>query len=187
MAILRTLSTFLSHAFSSATSSSNVAWYLSPSFQTPQAHSSFLRSFLPVLPVQNPYTLASSSTTSLHPLSSLFLEKSSASTSTSINTSLLPLLYPTLLASFLDAAPTAFAPASTFVSRELDTVVAVLGVAKSLYWNSLGAGAVGKNEDAEKGDRKSLVGLLGHASAYFPFGSDALEVRGAEVCSFLLL
>ncbi|GAA5824040.1 hypothetical protein JCM3770_005133 [Rhodotorula araucariae] len=104
---------------------------------------------------------------------------------------LLALLHPTLLSSFLDSAPSAFTPtlASTpggaAAAQHAETVAAVLSVARALFGLELagtgadagaaaaaGAGAAARQaRDA----RKMLVALLAHAAAYFPFGgADAL-------------
>ncbi|GJN89418.1 hypothetical protein Rhopal_002398-T1 [Rhodotorula paludigena] len=98
--------------------------------------------------------------------------------------SLLALLHPTLVSSFLDAAPSAFSPsllesANATAGGEnthLATVLAVLQIARELYARELGGGtATGAGSPSSKrarDARKSLVALLSHASAYFPFGAD---------------
>ncbi|BGP47571.1 rRNA processing protein [Rhodotorula kratochvilovae] len=97
---------------------------------------------------------------------------------------LLALLHPTLLSAFLDAAPSAFTPSLAASSasagagaQHLDTIAAVLSVARALFALALAgpsaATAAGSREAKEA--RKMLLGLLGHAGAYFPFGgADAL-------------
>ncbi|KAI5481016.1 Armadillo-type fold containing protein [Pseudohyphozyma bogoriensis] len=192
LAILRTLSTFFTVALSPSASTSDSAWYLSSSFLTPRAYASFRQSFVPNLPLTPLHALATPSATDLFPLASLALPSlSSTSTNAPPQTTrdaLLPLLHPTLLASFLDAAPTAFSPTPSSSAQEMDTIVAVLDVAKSLYWSSL-SGSV-KDEDGkdgkEKDERKLLVALLGHVGAYFPFGADAVEARTVEAEEQLL-
>ncbi|GAA6008295.1 Ipi1p [Rhodotorula paludigena] len=100
--------------------------------------------------------------------------------------SLLALLHPTLVSSFLDAAPSAFSPsllesanataAAGGENTHLATVLAVLQIARELYARELGGGtATGAGSPSSKrarDARKSLVALLSHASAYFPFGAD---------------
>ena len=105
---------------------------------------------------------------------------------------LLQLLHPTLLSSFLDSAPTAFAPSLVAVQASgssatlhADTVHAVLSVSRALFARELGVAAgagagAGVAEAAQaraKGKRdarKMLLALLGHAAPYFPFGADTL-------------
>ncbi|GAA5895281.1 hypothetical protein JCM6882_006634 [Rhodosporidiobolus microsporus] len=115
-------------------------------------------------------------------------------------TTLLSLLHPLLLSSFLDAAPTAFSPSaslslSTTSSARADateTVEAVLSVARELFHRALG-GASPSGDDEKAGaaaasgtvrqrreSRKALVALLGHAAPYFPFGSDALPADAGK-------
>ncbi|GAA5845165.1 hypothetical protein JCM9279_005460 [Rhodotorula babjevae] len=105
---------------------------------------------------------------------------------------LLQLLHPTLLSSFLDSAPTAFAPSLVAVQASgssatlhADTVHAVLSVSRALFARELGVAAgagagAGAAEAAQasakrkRDARKMLLALLGHAAPYFPFGADAL-------------
>ncbi|GAA5911627.1 hypothetical protein JCM8208_005696 [Rhodotorula glutinis] len=106
---------------------------------------------------------------------------------------LLQLLHPTLLSSFLDSAPTAFAPSLVAVQASgssatlhADTVYAVLSVSRALFARELGVAAgstagLGAAESAhasargKRDARKMLLALLGHAAPYFPFGADALS------------
>lgn len=107
-----------------------------------------------------------------------------------IPTSLLTLLHPTLLSSFLDSAPSAFSPSLSLASgsgmdSHLSTVAAVIGVSKELYWAELGGvqvssvntGGNGGREKERESARKLLVTLLSHVGVYFPFGADELEQR----------
>lgn len=119
-----------------------------------------------------------------------------AATTPAASATLLTLLHPTLLSSFLDSAPSAFSPEGDSVGTgeaHLNTISAVIGVAKELYWAELGgaqeeateaegieAGFHGKGKGRKDSARKLLVGLLGHVGLYFPFGADELEQRSKE-------
>ncbi|GAA5861538.1 hypothetical protein JCM8547_008065 [Rhodosporidiobolus lusitaniae] len=135
------------------------------------------------------------------------------------NPSLLTLLHPLLLSSFLDAAPTGFSPSASLAlstssssrAEAVETVEAVLGVARELFYTVLGGAApstggegdgTGKAGGERKEARKNLLALLSHAAPYFPFGSDAslsgssraeedrylaLNLRFAELSSLLVL
>ncbi|KPV72298.1 uncharacterized protein RHOBADRAFT_56109 [Rhodotorula graminis WP1] len=111
---------------------------------------------------------------------------------------LLQLLHPTILSSFLDSAPTAFAPSLVAVQASgssatlhADTVHAVLSVSRALFarelgvaaGSSVGAGAAEGVQASARGKRdarKMLLALLGHAAPYFPFGGDALVSPAAS-------
>ncbi|KAK4047919.1 rRNA processing protein [Microbotryomycetes sp. JL201] len=192
-AVLSTLANFLEIASApraSTSSAFDVPWYLASSFSSDRAFQNFLSSS----------ALSSHDDDGGLPLSSLGLpdrfNRSAIQTTSERPPSLLTMLHPTLLSSFLDAAPTAFSPADTFVSTsagvgdDLQLVLAVVNVSKHLYWSELGSADVvaidGEHENGRKKDkerqaaRKSLVGLLSHAAAYFPFGGDELRERSAE-------
>ncbi|GAA5941763.1 Ipi1p [Sporobolomyces koalae] len=132
---------------------------------------------------------------------------STSSTSTPIVVSatappqtLLTLVHPTLLSSFLDAAPTAFSPTpilgqtSQQSSAELQVIAAVLKVARELFYRDLGGNNNNNSSSTvqDGGDRSSsklserggpavakklLTTLLGHVASYFPFGGDELHPR----------
>ncbi|GAA6007619.1 hypothetical protein JCM10207_006411 [Rhodosporidiobolus poonsookiae] len=215
-------------AHSSSSTSSTAPWYLSTSFSTRRAYASFLASFsssssptrsvtptgavgtalsaplepfaLALFPAGESADLALSSFGLFTPPSSPGAPSTSSSSSTSAAPpTLLSLLHPTLLSSFLDAAPTAFAPsaadalalssssgaggAGSATAAALETVEAVFAVARELFHRALsgqGAGGEAKQEGAESGAsepadrrnaRKALLALLSHAAPYFPFGS----------------
>ncbi|ORY74513.1 hypothetical protein BCR35DRAFT_306649 [Leucosporidium creatinivorum] len=221
LAVLTTLATFLRSALSPHASSSSTPppWYLSTSFSTPRSYSTFLTSLTPStstpiaipssaeieppsLPIE-PFSLAFDGPSSDLALELLGLVSpppkpyaTAANGSTALQPTLLSLLHPTLLSSFLDAAPSAFSPTTLLTSTssshgadpELQTIVAVVGVARELYWREFGgseAENVGREKERESA-RKLLVGMLGHASAYFPFGGDDLRERSAESTTSLL-
>jgi len=115
-----------------------------------------------------------------------------ASTSTAPAQTLLSLLNPTLLSSFLDAAPSAFSPtpvigqSSQAASAELRTITAVLRVARELFYRDLGGNASSTLDESSSSTpnsksrpqaRKLLFSLLSHAAPYFPFGADELQER----------
>lgn len=112
----------------------------------------------------------------------------STSSLSSAQPTLLSLLHPTLLSSFLDSAPTAFTPtslasASTGPTHHLGTVSSVLAISRELFTRELASAPSASAADergAEKAARKMLLALLTHASPYFPFGSsDALSAAAA--------
>jgi pre-rRNA-processing protein IPI1 len=117
---------------------------------------------------------------------------SSISHSSTLPTSLLSLLHPTLLSSFLDSAPSAFSPTPDSNSdSHLTTIAAVIAVSRELFWAELGGVgetvAVEREKEKEKEKeraRKLLVTMLNHVAVYFPFGGDELEERSKEVISF---
>ncbi|KDE09011.1 hypothetical protein MVLG_00733 [Microbotryum lychnidis-dioicae p1A1 Lamole] len=186
-------------------------WYFSNSFSSNRSYENFIASFPPsaasVTRIQDddyeghsiePYPLAfanfdldfSLDTLGLvHPAPAAY---SNPSTTASANPTLLSILHPTLLSSFLDAAPAAFSPTeslspSTSSSSDLAAIVAVVGVAQSLYQRELGRSfALTSTSSSTNEARKSLVMLLGHAAAYFPFGSDDLRERSNEAKNQLL-
>ena len=205
-------------------------WYLSTSFATPRDYAAFLSalspsSSAPHIPVaststapadysdvgyrilSHPFALASAYDSELS-LGSLGLVPPPPPPYTPTVTgaapaqpTLLGLLHPTLLSSFLDAAPSAFSPTTLLSasaqgeSADLNTIVAVVGVARELYWRELGGGAGDKENELESGvgkekekdsARKLLVAMLSHAAAYFPFGGDDLRERSAEAEAQLL-
>ncbi|GAA5978943.1 hypothetical protein JCM11641_000101 [Rhodosporidiobolus odoratus] len=150
------------------------------------------------------------------PPPSTFTTSSSTATPTPTSTPLLTLLHPLLLSSFLDAAPTAFSPSAALSlslshsgssrGEAIETVEAVMGVGRELFYRALGAGGGGAVSEETGGDaglagvgltsngtgqqgkerkeaRKALVGLLTHAAPYFPFGSDALPTLSSSSSS----
>ncbi|GAA5889840.1 hypothetical protein JCM5296_002359 [Sporobolomyces johnsonii] len=224
LAVLSTLATFLRASLSPVASISTAPppWYLASSFSSPRAYATFLASFgstsaaSPIsidtdatrsAPVE-PFSLAVDCFSSSFALSSLGLPtppstpvpSTSASPAMAARSqSLLALLHPTLISSFLDAAPTAFSPtpvlgqSSSAASAELQTISAVLLVARELFYRDL-AGASSPSafssevddspsphHQAEKSRpppaRKLLLALLTHAAPYFPFGADELHAR----------
>ncbi|BGP24145.1 rRNA processing protein [Rhodotorula toruloides] len=106
-----------------------------------------------------------------------------ASTSASVTSqpTLLSLLHPTLLSSFLDSAPTAFTPTSlasstTGPTHHLGTVSSVLSISRELFTREVASSTTSSSSAA----RKMLLALLTHASPYFPFGSsDALSAAAS--------
>lgn len=139
--------------------------------------------------------------------SNVALQPAAAAVAQAPQASLLSLLLPTLLSSFLDAAPAAFSPSainasassgpasSNGLTRDLDTVRAVISTAHVLYWRELGGSAYSGTGDGSRSEgsalstpssqaeaRKSLLILLTHAAAYFPFTNrqdDALGLASA--------
>ncbi|KAK4052557.1 rRNA processing protein [Microbotryomycetes sp. JL221] len=226
-AVLSTLAKFLEAATIdtpiASTSTSTTPWYLASAFETPRSFDNFLaslelskRSTGRVAPCHcqiEPFTLVDMNTSTNLTSGSLGIDIRSHRTqhstsnyqtqsSTTRQPTLLSLLHPTLLSSFLDAAPNAFSPSrsdSMIVESSIDhlaggqdlhLVVAVVRVAKHLYWSELGSSSSqstiddldddvaktkrtngGKDKEREQA-RKSLVTLLSHAAAYFPFGQD---------------
>ncbi|GAA5882663.1 hypothetical protein JCM16303_006533 [Sporobolomyces ruberrimus] len=213
LAVLSTLAAFLRTSLSpvASTSTAPPPWYLAASFESSRAYSNFVGSFgsnasSPVIdtvatrsvPVESfEYALANSRNDLSVSSFGLFTSNSTdpiASTSTAPPQTLLTLLHPTLLASFLDAAPSAFSPTPVLgqsaqtASAELQTITAVLRVARELFYRDLGgnASASSTTEDLPSSPstdksrpqaRKLLFLLLNHAAPYFPFGSDELHER----------
>ncbi|BGP07502.1 rRNA processing protein [Rhodotorula toruloides] len=105
----------------------------------------------------------------------------STSAPTSAQPTLLSLLHPTLLSSFLDSAPTAFTPTSvastlTGPTHHLGTVSSVLSISRELFTRELASSSTSSSGPA----RKMLLALLTHASPYFPFGSsDSLSAAAS--------
>ncbi|GAA5837562.1 hypothetical protein JCM11251_002014 [Rhodosporidiobolus azoricus] len=183
-------------------------WYLSSSFSTPRAYANFLSSFSPSITASHsispaeagimntalsapiePFDLFTSSTSSSSALAlssfGLFTPPPTPTSSFTASTSapaptLLSLLHPLLLSSFLDAAPTAFSPSASLSlstsagarADAVETVEAVLGVGRELFHGALGGG--GQEARTRREARKALLALLSHAAPYFPFGSDTL-------------
>ncbi|GAA5933831.1 hypothetical protein JCM1841_001310 [Sporobolomyces salmonicolor] len=224
LAVLTTLATFLRTSLSpvASTSTAPPPWYLASSFSSPRAYATFLASFGSTS-VASPFSIDINATRSApveafslavdclpssFALSSLGLPIPPSTpvppTSTSPATpaqsqSLLALLHPTLISSFLDAAPTAFSPtpvlgqSSSAASAELQTVSAVLLVARELFYRDLARAASPSAFSSEVADspvprhqidkprpphaRKLLLALLTHAAPYFPFGADELHAR----------
>ncbi|KAK4698416.1 pre-rRNA-processing protein IPI1, partial [Phenoliferia sp. Uapishka_3] len=207
LAVLRTMSKFLRAALYPSISSSilaNPPWYLRPSYKTARAYSSLANFLSPSTAPQNPlYPLAFPST-SMYTLNSLILPSASTS-STSIplisaqpRATLLSIVTPTLLSSFLDSAPTAFSPSlegmeTTASESHLATIISVISVARSLFWLELGGvrdlDAEGLGREGER-DRttKTLLSLLGHVGVYFPFeiGGEGGVLKSAEAEDRLL-
>ncbi|KAL8293477.1 hypothetical protein RQP46_000178 [Phenoliferia psychrophenolica] len=201
LAVLRTMSTFLRAALYPTISTSTTAsppWYLRPSYKTARAYSSFADLLSPSSAPQNPtYPLANPST-SLYTLNSLILPSANSSTaaashlaSSQPRATLLSIVTPTLLSSFLDSAPTAFSPSleveTTTSESHLLTIISVISVARSLFWLELGGvrdiDAEGAGRDGERErTTKTLLSLLGHVGVYFPFeiGGEGGLVRSAE-------
>ncbi|GAA5956535.1 hypothetical protein JCM3765_003475 [Sporobolomyces pararoseus] len=230
LAVLTTLAAFLRTSLSpiASTSTAPPPWYLTASFDSPRAYSSFLGSFgynssAPVIdtskirsiPIER-FDLADLSSSSAKDLShssfSLytpsisnpsFASTSSAASTNSPPQTLLTLLHPTLLSSFLDAAPTAFSPSPQLgqhssaqsASSELQTITAVLRVARELFYRNLGGNHQQESEEFSTGAtietgtgggvekvraRKLLATLLNHAAPYFPFGMDELQLRTGQ-------
>jgi len=231
---LSTLAAFLRTSLSpvASTSTAPPPWYLAASFDSPRAYSSFLSSFgsntssrfvvdvssetrsAPIEPfslaLSTPSDDLSLSTFSLYTTTTTtgFSSGPAASTSAGAGSpqTLLSLLHPTLLSSFLDAAPTAFSPtpvlgqSSQTASAELQTITAVLRVARELFYRDLGGnhsststeevgGNLSMRESGSGGGqvkksskvqaRKLLFSLLNHSAPYFPFGQDELQVRAS--------
>ncbi|BGP15502.1 rRNA processing protein [Rhodosporidiobolus nylandii] len=212
-----------------STSTASDPWYLSTSFLTPRAYASFLASFssspstsrtvvcgpgAAVSTSVEPFDLAVDPFTSAAgelALSSFGLftppttptPAASTSTAPTPKPSLLSLLHPLLLSSFLDSAPTAFSPSASLSlsssassrAAAVETVEALLGVARELFHRALGSGSSATGTEGEKERRearKALLALLTHAAPYFPFGSDALPSEtsrrsGGEEERFLAL
>ncbi|BGP31540.1 rRNA processing protein [Rhodotorula toruloides] len=105
----------------------------------------------------------------------------STSALTSAQPTLLSLLHPTLVSSFLDSAPTAFTPTSvastlTGPTHHLGTVSSVLSISRELFTRELASSSTSSSAPA----RKMLLALLTHASPYFPFGSsDSLSAAAS--------
>lgn len=178
-----------------STSTAPPPWYLSNSFSTLRSYNSFVRSFTSA-PLDSRSTTWPSTDGYLESFALAFDDTPSsdlplnllqlptppsvqAATSTAAPPTLLALLHPTLLSSFLDSAPTAFSPSLTAlnVDSHLATIVAVILVARELYWEELG----GVEREGKEVERSLLVSLLGHVGVYFPFGEDELRERTAEV------
>ncbi|GAA5849465.1 hypothetical protein JCM3766R1_003291 [Sporobolomyces carnicolor] len=112
----------------------------------------------------------------------------STTPTTLVPQTLLSLVHPTLVSSFLDAAPSAFSPtpvlgqSATVASAELATISAVLRVARELFYRDLGncttsSCRASSSTTSRQSARKQLVALLHHAAPYFPFGGDELHAR----------
>ncbi|GAA5991810.1 hypothetical protein JCM10908_002216 [Rhodotorula pacifica] len=204
LAVLSTLETFLAAA-AAATGDAhprqeedgNTAWYLAGAFSTQEAFRDFLASHgargaststtTRAMPIERYASLESPHENERFAIESLGLftppTSPTPTTSTSANpASLLALLHPTLLSSFLDSAPTALNPSTATASegnsgenQHLATVTAVVAVARQLFTLELG-GASNANTTAKQRSeaRKMLLAFLTHASPYFPFGADAL-------------
>lgn len=194
------MSTFLRAALYpsiSSDTSANPPWYLRPAYKTLRAYASFADSLLPPSAPQNPtYALATPST-SLYTLNSLILPTPAAAVphqASAPRVTLLSIVTPTLLSSFLDSAPTAFSPSleveTTTSDSHLATIISVISVARSLFWLELGgvrdldAEGAGREGERER-TMKTLLSLLGHVGVYFPFeiGGEGSLVRSAEVRS----
>ncbi|KAM0748651.1 hypothetical protein T439DRAFT_327913 [Meredithblackwellia eburnea MCA 4105] len=225
LAVLRTLSTFLQTALypspiQGSSTNAHPPWYLRPSFKTSRAYEAFSQSLSPsTSQSQNCYALCVPST-SQYTLNSLVFPSSSNAYSVDTQTgapgqtqipraSLLTLLNPTILSTFLDSAPTAFAPSlegqgNSTSEAHLATITAVVSVARSLYWLELG-GVQQQQQDFDHtfaGDRsaveaekerertvKMLLTFLGHVGVYFPFsvgGDEEGVARSAEAEDRLL-
>ncbi|GAA6018421.1 hypothetical protein JCM11491_006991 [Sporobolomyces phaffii] len=232
LAVLSTLAAFLRTSLSpvASTSTAPPPWYLASSFESPRAYSSFVGSFgsnsaSPVVDTDQTrsvaiesfeFALADPSNDLALSSFGLYIPASTpvASTSTAPPQTLLSLLHPTLLSSFLDAAPAAFSPTPALgqsaqaASAELETITAVLRVARELFYRDLGANASSPAAAAASDStassaaaattmsarsrrlqaRKLLFTLLNHAAPYFPFGSDELHARtGVEDDNLLQL
>ncbi|GJE87598.1 Ipi1-N domain-containing protein [Phanerochaete sordida] len=74
-------------------------------------------------------------------------------------------LLPTLVATFLDCAPTVFAPGTPPSETELQTVLAVARLARCLY----GEMTLDNNDKSRSTPYDDLSSLLGHMAPYFPF------------------
>lgn len=104
--------------------------------------------------------------------------------------SLLRLLHPLLLSTFLDAAPSAFAPSGILNSTpsaapdvHLETVWCVGRIARDL-WR---ATAISNDEGGlERADLRKLATLLEKMGAYFVFGEDELRKRDTKVRRFFI-
>ncbi|SCV70817.1 BQ2448_3579 [Microbotryum intermedium] len=198
-------------ASTSTSTGASHPWYFSSSFSSIRSYENFISSFphsaTSVTKIQDDdyqghsvesYPLASENFDRDFSLDTLGLVHpppaaySTPSTTSASSPTLLSILHPTLLSTFLDAAPAAFSPteplsSSTFPSSDLAAVVAVVGVAQSLYQRELGRSFAYTSTSSNTNEaRKSLVMLLGHAAAYFPFGSDDLRERSNEAKSQLL-
>ncbi|GAA6059787.1 hypothetical protein JCM10212_003682 [Sporobolomyces blumeae] len=220
LAVLSTLAAFLRTSLSpvASTSTAPPPWYLAPSFESPRAYSTFVASFgstsspSPVvdfdrvrsIPIEH-FAFAIEDTSigfslgscGLFPILDPATPLASTSAANGPPQTLLTLLHPTLLSSFLDAAPTAFSPTPALgqsaqaASAELRTITAVLRVARELFYRDLGGSASPSLDDSNPSSsasssrddrsrahaRKLLLALLSHAAPYFPFGSDELHER----------
>lgn len=238
----------LSPNASSVASTSTTPWYLSTSFSSLRSYNSFLAATMPsghrlaprleafaydaaqaplLMPIDSRPPLAFATPTEDYALSNLCLPSlafpqrpTKSSTVEGAQASLLSLLLPTLLSSFLDSAPSAFSPSSVLsagamigssssssiaasgLSRDLATVQAVISTAHALYWRELGGQAYttassqldsisapsnstsnSASISSQPEARKSLLTLLTHAAAYFPFTSYAQDGGGGRTGS----
>lgn len=207
LAVLSTLESFLAAASESAAASTGTdAWYLAGAFSSPEAFQDFLASShhgtsssssssssSKSRPIE-PYTaLANVHANDQFALGALgLLTPSTTPTASSITSatkkpSLLALLHPTLLSSFLDSAPTALNPSAAATGSSsggdhLATVTAVVAVARQLFSSELSGNGNG-NAISMQATRRMLLAFLTHASPYFPFGADALASSSSSSAS----
>lgn len=201
LAVLSTLEAFLAAAAASQRASSSApassgtdAWYLAGAFSSPKVFQDFLASSSShhgggsssssssrCRPIEPYAALANVHANDQFALNSLgLLTPPTTPTATSISAtkkpSLLALLHPTLLSSFLDSAPTALNPSAAATGPSsgdhLATVTAVVAVARQLFTSELSGN--GQNSTPTQATRRMLLAFLTHASPYFPFGTDVL-------------
>ena len=202
LAVLSTLEAFLAAAAASQRASSSApassgtdAWYLAGAFSSPEAFQDFLASSSShhgggsssssssrCRPIEPYAALANVHANDQFALNSLGLltpptTPTATSTSATKKPSLLALLHPTLLSSFLDSAPTALNPSAAATGPSsggdhLATVTAVVAVARQLFTSELSGN--GQNSTPTQATRRMLLAFLTHASPYFPFGADVL-------------
>lgn len=199
LAVLSTLESFLAAASDSTRASEGTdAWYLAGAFSSPEAFQDFLAgsshggasssspSSSKGRPIEPYAALADVHANDHFALNSLGLltppTTPTASTPGTKRPSLLALLHPTLLSSFLDSAPTALNPSAAATGSStggdhLATVTAVVAVARQLFTSELSGNGNGSGNGSGNGvqaTRHMLLAFLTHASPYFPFGADVL-------------
>ncbi|KAI8980644.1 hypothetical protein BD414DRAFT_420409 [Trametes punicea] len=88
-------------------------------------------------------------------------------------------LHPTLVSTFLDCAPTVFSPSATVAETELQLVLVVCRICRSLYGRILqDAAESGRSHETAETDLQTMLSYL---SPYFPFVANGQVIAKRDV------